>query len=88
MFGERPKDLISAAAPLGGRKIAMADWAVEIPAFARVPVVFALWKPSEEFGPEGTVMYDDALPSYMETEDAIIVCEEILGELKNNVQKI
>lgn len=88
MFGERPKDLISAAVPLAGRKIAMADWAVEIPAFPRVPVVFALWEASEEFAPEGTIMYDDVLPAYLETEDAIIVCEEILGELKGNVQKI
>ena len=88
MFGERPKDLIPAAAPLGGRKIAMADWAVEIPAFPRVPVVFALWEASEEFAPEGTIMYDDALSAYLETEDAIIACEEILGELKSNVQKV
>jgi hypothetical protein len=88
MFGERPQDLISAAAPLGGRAIAMADVAVEIPAFPRVPVVFALWKPSEEFGPEGTVMYDDALPAYLETEDIIIVCEEILGALRNYVTKV
>jgi hypothetical protein len=88
MFGQRPEDLISAAAPLGGRAIAMADWAVEILVFPRVPVVFALWEASEEFAPEGTIMYDDALPSYLETEDAIIVCEEILGELKSNVQKV
>ena len=88
MFGERPQALISAAAPLGGRAIAMADWAVEIPAFPRVPVVFALWEASEEFAPEGSIMYDDALPAYLETEDAIIACEEILGELKSNVQKV
>jgi hypothetical protein len=88
MFGERPEALIPAAAPLGGRKIAMADWAVEIPAFPRVPVVFALWEASEEFAPEGTIMYDDALPSYLKTEDAIIVCEEILGALKEHVQKV
>jgi hypothetical protein len=88
MFGERPKDLIPAAASLGGRAIAMADWAVEIPAFPRVPVVFALWEASEEFAPEGTIMYDDALPAYLETEDAIIVCEEILGELKEHVQRV
>jgi len=88
MFGERPQALISAAAPLGGRAIAMADWAVEIPAFSRVPVVFALWEASDEFAPEGTIMYDDALPSYLETEDAIIVCEEILGALKDNVQRV
>ena len=88
MFGERPQALISAAVPLGGRAIAMADWAVEIPVFARVPVVFALWEASEEFAPEGTILYDDALPAYLETEDAIIVCEEILGALKGNVQKV
>jgi hypothetical protein len=87
MFGERPEALIPAAAPLGGRATAMADVAVEVPAFPRVPVVFALWKPSEEFGPEGTVMYDDALPAYLETEDAIIVCEEIFGALKEHIQK-
>jgi len=88
MFGERPRALISAAVSLGGRAIAMADWAVEIPVFARVPVVFALWEASEEFAPEGTIMYDDSLPTYLETEDSIIVCEEILGELKSNVQKV
>ncbi len=88
MFGERPREIISAAAPLGGRQIAMADWAVEIPVFPRVPVVFALWEASDEFAPEGAIMYDDVLPAYLETEDAIIVCEEILGELKKNVQKV
>jgi hypothetical protein len=88
MFGERPEKLIPAAAPLGGRAIAMADWAVEILAFARVPVVFALWKGSPEFGPQGQVMYDGAIPAYLETEDAIVACEEILGEMKHNVQSV
>jgi hypothetical protein len=88
MFGERPQDVIPAAAPLGGRPIDMADVAVEILAFPRVPVVLALWKASEEFGPAGTVMFDDSLPAYLETEDAIIVCEEILGMLKNYVQDV
>jgi hypothetical protein len=88
MFGQGPQALIPAAAPLGGRPIEMADVAVEITAFPRVPVVFALWEASEEFGPEGAVMFDDSLPTYLETEDAIIVCEEILGGLKNYVQKV
>ena len=88
MFGQRPRDLIQTAAPLGGRAIEMADVAVEIPAFPRVPVVFALWEASDEFGPEGTVMFDDSLPTYLETEDAIIVCEEIFGALKEHVQSV
>jgi hypothetical protein len=88
MFGERPQDMILAAAPLGGRPIEMADVGVEIPAFPRVPVVFALWEASEEFGPEGTVMFDDSLPTYLETEDAIVVCEEIFGALKGHVQSV
>jgi len=88
MFGERPGDLIPAAVPLGGREIAMADVAIEIPAFSRVPMVFALWEASDEFGPEGTVMYDDSLPAYLETEDAIIACEEIFGALKKHAQSV
>jgi hypothetical protein len=87
-FGNRPERLMAAAAPLGGRAIAMADWAVAIPAFALVPVVFALWEGSEEFGPEAAVIFDDALPSYLETEDAIVACEEIIGAMKQNVQGI
>jgi hypothetical protein len=85
MFGERPQALIEAATPLGGRPIEMADVGIEIPAFPRVPVVFALWEASEEFGPEGTVMFDDSLPTYLETEDAIVVCEEIFAGLKHRV---
>lgn len=88
MFGQRPQELISAATPLGGQPIEMADVGVEIPAFPRVPVVLALWEASEEFGPEGTVMYDDALPAYLETEDAIVVCEEIFRGLKNYVKGV
>jgi hypothetical protein len=88
MFGERPQDMIPAAAPLGGRAIEMADVGVEIPAFPRVPVVLALWEASEEFGPEGTVMFDDSLPTYLETEDAIVVCEEIFGALKEYGQSV
>lgn len=88
MFGERSQELIQAVAPLGGRAIEMADAAVEITAFPRVPVVLALWEASEEFGPEGTVMFDDSLPAYLETEDAIIVCEEIFGALKEHVQSV
>jgi hypothetical protein len=88
MFGERPQDMIPAAAPLGGRAIDMADAAVEITAFPRVPVVLALWEASEEFGPEGAVMFDDSLPTYLETEDAIVVCEEIFGALKEYVQSV
>lgn len=85
MFGEQPQALIEAATPLGGRSIAMADVAVEITAFPRVPVVLALWEASDEFGPEGTVMFDDSLPAYLETEDAIVVCEEIFAGLKQRV---
>lgn len=88
MFGQKPQALIAAAAPLGGRAIEMADVAVDIPAFPRVPVVFALWEASEEFEPEGTVMFDDSLPAFLETEDAIIVCEEILGMLKDYAQNV
>lgn len=88
MFGQRPADLIPAAAPLGGQEIAMADVAVEITAFPRVPVVLALWRGSDEYGPDGTVMFDEALPTYLETEDAIIVCEEILGALQQYGQAV
>jgi hypothetical protein len=88
MFGQQPQALIAAAAPLGGRPIAMADVGVEIRAFPRVPVVLALWEASEEFGAEGSVMFDDSLPTYLETEDAIIVCEEILGALKSHAQSV
>jgi hypothetical protein len=85
LFGQRPQELITAASPLGGRAIEMADVAVVIPAFPRVPVVLALWRGDNEFRPEGTILYDASIPAYLKTEDAIIVCEEILSELKKNV---
>ncbi len=88
LFGKGPEDLVSAATPLGGREIEMADVATEIPAFARVPVVLALWRSSDEFGPEGTIMYDATLPAYLDTEDAIIVCEEIMGAMKSYVRTV
>jgi len=88
LFGSEPQKLISAAKPLGGQGIELADVAVKFWVFPRVPVVFGLWHSTEEFGPEATVMYDAHLPAYLQTEDAIIVCEEILGELKQHVKKV
>lgn len=88
MFGRRPEGLIKAAAPLGGTPIEMGDVAVKIPAFPRVPLVLVLWRGSEEFVPEGGVLYDESLPCYLSTEDAIVLLEEILGELKSYASEL
>jgi len=80
-FGSEPNRLLDTAQMLGGHKSDYGDAAVTIDAFNRVPITPVLWQGSEEFAPEGNILFDSTISDYLPTEDITILCEVIAWKL-------
>ncbi|MBW2109473.1 MAG: DUF3786 domain-containing protein [Deltaproteobacteria bacterium] len=68
-FGSDPDTLIAVAQRIGEAMPQPGDVAVKILALPRVPVVLTLWRGDDEFAPEGNVLFDASVGSYLDTED-------------------
>lgn len=68
-FGETPEGLEKVGAKMGEILSEPGDVAVKVLAFPKVPVVLSLWKGDDEFPPEGNVLFDASISSYLPTED-------------------
>ena len=80
-YKDEPQKLIEAGESLGGTKAGYGDAAVTIPAFARVPLTFVLWRGDKEFAPDGNILFDSTISDYLPTEDITILCEVIAWRL-------
>ncbi|GAI64806.1 unnamed protein product [marine sediment metagenome] len=80
-FGGKPEQLIDIAKKLGGRRVDYGDVAVTINAFSYVPITLVLWRGDEEFGPEGSILFNSTIPDYLSTEDINVLCGTISWRL-------
>jgi hypothetical protein len=80
-FGRSPELLRKAAAKLGGREADYGDIAVNVNAFARVPITLVLWKGDEEVAPNGNILFDANISNYLSTEDVTVLSETIIWKL-------
>ena len=74
-FGAKPEELVTTAEIFGGEPSDYGDVAVKISAFARVPLTIALWRGDEEFGPEGSILFDSTVSEYLSNDDIHALCE-------------
>ncbi len=80
-FGQEPHRLLDAATRFGGHRADYGDLSVTINAFSRVPLTLVLWYGDEEFVPEGSILFDGTISSYLSTEDITVLCETIAWRL-------
>jgi hypothetical protein len=80
-FGQSPAQLLEAARPLGGTRADYGSFAVQLPAFPRVPLIIVLWKGDEEFPADGNFLFDSTIPDYLSTEDINILCQTVAWKL-------
>lgn len=80
-FGQESHRLLDAAAKLGGHKADYGDIAVAISAFSRVPLTLVLWCGDDELAPEGSILFDSTISSYLSAEDITVLCETIAWRL-------
>lgn len=68
-FGHRPDKFREAATAIGGYELSMSGISMVIPVLPRVPICFVLWPGDEEISSSANILFDEAAPSYLPTED-------------------
>lgn len=71
-YGTCPEEVSIPAESLHGSRIALGDFAVQIPLLPMVPVALIFWKPDEEFAPRLTILFDSTVTGYLPTEDIVV----------------
>jgi hypothetical protein len=85
-FGKNPGELLRIAENLGGTPADYGDAAVKLKAFPRVPITIALWCGDEEFGPEGSILFDSTVSEYLTNDDIHALCEGIAWKMVRLLQ--
>ncbi len=81
-FGDRPADFQKAALALGGYQLDISGISMVIPVLPRVPVCFTIWPGDEEIQTSANILFDEAAPSYLPTEDYAHLPAIVNGAMK------
>ncbi|HHX75211.1 MAG TPA: DUF3786 domain-containing protein [Firmicutes bacterium] len=83
-FGTRPQALAAAAERLGGKPAAFGDMSYIIPVLPRVPLLLILWYGDDEFPPNGNILFNRDVNTYLSTED----CAQLAGQTVYTMLKL
>jgi len=72
VFSGAPEDFKKIADSIGGRTESFGDVSVVIPVLPLVPVTYVIWQGDEEIGPEGTILFDSSVDSFLPAEDVVV----------------
>lgn len=86
-FGEKPEEFRKAAGALGGYELTVSGISMVIPVLPRVPICFVLWPGDEEMPASANILFDEAAPSYLPTEDYAHLPAIVTGAIKEELQK-
>jgi len=86
-FGEVPQKLKWAAKRLGGIEIPFGDVGVKIPFLPKVKISFIIWKGDDEFPPDGKILFNSHIASYLSTEGVVIASAMTFNELRSIILK-
>jgi len=80
-FGKNPQNLISTGTTLGGQTVKMGDGAVTINVLPYIPMTFIIWEESEEFPPDGNILFDQTAKTWLASEDLAVLASLAVSEL-------
>jgi hypothetical protein len=72
IFSGDPKAFAPAAGSIGGRPESFGDVSVVVPVFPLVPVTYVIWQGDDEIGPNGTILFDSSVESFLPAEDIVV----------------
>ena len=72
-FGNDPEGLIRAGEALGGHKGKNGDASVVLNALPYIPLTFIIWLGDEEFGPGGSILFDETVKTWLCAEDLAVL---------------
>jgi len=80
-FGKDPQKLVKTGESLGGQAIALGDAAVTINVLPYLPMTFIIWEGSEEFPPDGNILFDQTAKTWFAAEDLAVLAGLAVNEL-------
>ena len=84
-FGEKPEDFARAAAALGGTEQKTSGISMAITVLPRVPICFTIWPGDEEMPASANILFDEAAPHYLPTEDYAHLPAIVNGAIKSKL---
>ncbi len=84
-FGDRPNDFQKAAEALGGHRLEISGISMVVPVLPRVPLCFTIWPGDDELPTAANILFDEAAPSYLPTEDYAHLPAIVNGTMKGKV---
>jgi hypothetical protein len=84
-FGANPEEFKKAALALGGSEIKQSGMSMVIYVLPRVPICFTIWPGDEELPASATILFDEAAPSYLPTEDYAHIPAIVNGAMKGRL---
>jgi len=83
LFGEQPEKLEWAAKRLGGTEVPFGDVDMRVSFLPKVKISFIIWKGDDEFPPQGKILFNSHIASYLSTEGIVIASVMLFGKLKD-----
>ena len=84
-FGKVPQKLKWTAKRLGGIEVPFGDVGVKIPFLPKVKISFIIWEGDDEFPPQGKILFNSHIASYLSTEGVVIASAMIFNKLKKEL---
>ena len=86
-FGKEPQKLKWTAKRLGGTEVPFGDVGVKIPFLPKVKISFIIWQGDDEFSPQGKILFNSHIASYLSTEGIVIASAMTFNELRSIILK-
>lgn len=80
-FGAEPQRLLDCGSKLGAVADELGDVSITFKPLPRVPVTIVLWGGDDELPPEGNILFDESIVSYLPTEDIAVLSGMIVYRL-------
>ena len=80
-FGSDQELLRRTGAKLGGKDGNLGDFSMCFCPLPKIPITLILWKGDEEFPPDGTVLFDSSIKSFLPAEDIVFLAGSLVYRL-------
>ncbi len=84
-FGENPEALLTAGERLGGSPAGLGDASIRILVLPLIAATVVIHGGDEEFPPEASILYDDAVGVHLPPEDVAVVAGVLATRLKKAI---
>jgi hypothetical protein len=80
-FGADPQRLLACGPQLGAVPDELGDVSITLKGLPHIPVTVVLWRGDDELPPEGNILFDESIVSYLPTEDIAVLSGMIVYRL-------